>query len=95
LTPKYFPDLGPDGGYPYDSGVDEPLADGTYEVMVLDVDESTADAQLVSVTILTGDHKGEVISLRTAGFAGDPLELLAAPGILTVTDGAPKLTLDD
>jgi hypothetical protein len=95
LTTKYFPDLGPDGGYPYDSSVHEPLDDGTYEVIVLDVDDSAAEAHNVSVTILTGPHKGAVISLRATGFDGDPLELLAAPGVLTVTDGTPHLRLDD
>jgi hypothetical protein len=75
--------------------VDEPLADGTYEVMVLDVDESPGEAHTVSVTILTGAHKGAVIALRATGFGGDPLEMLAAPGVLTVTDAIPHLVLDD
>jgi hypothetical protein len=100
VDPKYFPDLGPGGGYPYDFTVTTPLPDGRYEVIVLDVaDDLTADgpagSRQVEVTILEGDHKGEVVALVAQGLAGDPMDLLAAPGVLTVTEGVPRLSLDD
>jgi hypothetical protein len=79
--------------------VTTPLPDGRYEVIVLDVeDDPTAvdppDDRPVQVTILTGEHKGEVVDLVAHGLVGDPLDLLAAPGVLHVEHGTPRLTLD-
>ena len=75
------------------------LEDGSYEVLVVDVDDlDPADptaVRHVEVTVLDGPHKGEVVSLSADGLAGDAMDLLAAPGVLTVADGLPRLTLDD
>lgn len=84
--------LTPIVGYPYDAAV---LGDGTYDVLVVDADEAEGSDVRVEVTILAGEHKGEVVSLTASGLRRDPLDLLAAPGTLVVRDGTPTLTIED
>ena len=69
------------------------LPDGRYDVFVVD---ATADGPVlaVDVTILAGEHKGEVLSVRAQGLAVDELEALGLPGTLTVEDGEPSLALE-
>ena len=69
------------------------LADGTYDVIVVDA-ETAADALHLEVTILAGEHKGEVVGVRAVGLAVDELDALGMPGTLTVRDGAPSIVLD-
>ena len=69
------------------------LADGTYDAMVVDA-EQRADGRITcDVTLLDGEHKGDVVSI-VADLAVDPLDLLAMPATLTVTDGEPRLVID-
>lgn len=75
------------------------LADGTYDVIVVDADEvpSGADgtaAVSLDLTVLAGTAKGEIVSVRAVGLRGDPLLLLGVPGTLTVTDGVPSVRLE-
>lgn len=70
-----------------------------YDGIVVDaeasLDECGAPGGLrLDVAILAGPHKGEVVSVRTAGGRGDPLDLLADPVTLTVVDGSPRITFD-
>ncbi len=68
------------------------LDDGTYDAIVIDVDEPDDERQItVEVTILAGEHKGAVISLQTTALTGDPLDLLAVPATITVVDGEPRV----
>lgn len=69
------------------------LADGTYDVIVVDA-QTDADAVHLEVTILAGEHKGEVVGVRAVGMAIDELDALGMPGTLTVQDGAPSIALD-
>lgn len=68
------------------------LDDGTYEAIVFDADDDD-DAVTVELTIIAGDHKGEVISVRGA-FDGDALDLLGVPATVTVADGQPSVSFD-
>ena len=75
------------------------LADGTYDVIVVDADEvasAPGEPQAVSLdlTILAGEAKGEIVSVRAVGLSGDPILLLGVPGTLTVTDGVPSVQLE-
>lgn len=73
------------------------LEDGTYDVLVLDatVDPTAATASLtLDLTILSGAHKGEVVSLRTAASQRDELELLGLPGTIVVENGVPTFTVE-
>ena len=71
------------------------LEDGTYDVVVVDADEG-AEAGSVSLdlAVLAGPHKGELVTLTAAGLGRDPLDLLAVPATLVVTDGRPLVTLE-
>ena len=75
------------------------LADGTYDVIVVDADEVASGpgeppAVSLDLTILAGDAKGEIVSVRAVGMAGDPVMLLGVPGPLTVADGIPSVQLE-
>lgn len=72
------------------------LADGSYDVIVVDADEVEGQPGAVSLdlTILVGEAKGEIVSVRSAGITTDPVMLLGLPGTLTVTDGVPDVTLE-
>ena len=69
------------------------LADGIYDVIVVDA-QRDGDAVHLEVTILAGEHKGEVVGVRAVGMAIDELDALGMPGTLTVHDGAPSIALD-
>ena len=78
-----------------------PLADGAYDVFLVDAHADIADpARIqVEVTLLEGDAKGFVLSVGCAstevlGPTGDPIDLLGETGVLTVVDGAPRFRLD-
>lgn len=75
------------------------LADGEYDVFVVDADEDpdpTVPGLLhLSLTVIAGDHKGEVVELSAAGLDRDPIDLIGMPGTLTVTAGVPQLRIDD
>lgn len=70
------------------------LEDGRYDVLVVDATPSTDGSCQVEVTIVAGQHKGEVVALRAAGLAARALDLLGTPGTLTVESGAPHLDLE-
>ena len=67
------------------------LPDGTYDVFVVDAEAGEpAGALLLELTILAGDHKGEVVSMRADGLGVDELGALGTPGTLTVEAGEPS-----
>jgi hypothetical protein len=70
------------------------LEDGTYDALVFDADEAEAGGVAVELTILSGEHKGEVVSVVSAGWRGDALDLLGIPATLTVTEGKPQVTFE-
>ena len=69
------------------------LPDGSYDVIVVD---ATADdgSIAIEITILGGDHKGEVVGIRTGDLDADELDLLAMPGTLRVDNGVPHFVLE-
>ena len=69
------------------------LEDGTYDAMVVDAARDGRALRL-DLTILSGDHKGEVVSVTAEGLAVDELEALGTPATLTVHDGAPLVALE-
>lgn len=72
------------------------LDDGTYDALVFDAeaDDDTDGVVTVELTILAGEHKGAVVSLRTDAWEGEPLDLLGIPATLTVTDGTPSVVFE-
>jgi hypothetical protein len=69
------------------------LDDGVYDGIVVDA-EADGDGVRLELTVLAGPHKGEVVVVRAAGLAGDPLDRLGLPVTLTVADGAPRVAFD-
>ena len=69
------------------------LADGTYDVLVVDAEDRPGGRIACDVTILDGEHKGDVVTIVT-DLAVDPIDLLALPATLVVTDGEPDLAID-
>lgn len=75
------------------------IADGTYDAIVIDAlldadGDGDPDAILLSLTIVAGDRKGEVLEVHVLHLQHDPLDLLAMPCILVVRDGAPSVVFD-
>ena len=71
------------------------LADGRYEVLIVDAHADDDGIVHVEVTVTTGPAKGEVVAIKGRFPGRDELDLLAAPGALVVSEGQPNLTLDD
>ncbi|MCB1004898.1 MAG: hypothetical protein KDB35_12015 [Acidimicrobiales bacterium] len=69
------------------------LADGTYDVLVVGA-EPADDAVALDLTVVAGEAKGEVVTVRATGMVGDPVSLLGLPATLTVVDGAPTVRLE-
>lgn len=70
------------------------LADGTYEALVFDADGHPDGGVAVELTILAGEHKGEVISIVATAWTGDALDLLGIPATVTVADGQPSVRFE-
>ena len=70
------------------------LDDGTYEAIVVDAEALDGGAIGIEITIIAGEHKGEMVSVRAEGLGRDPLDLLAVPATLTVAGGAPSVALE-
>ena len=74
------------------------LEDGRYDALVVDatVDPTApGDVLALDLTILSGAHKGEVVSLRATGLQRDELDLLGLPGTIVVENGVPTFTVED
>jgi hypothetical protein len=72
----------------------EPLSDGLYDVMIVDIDVGEHEQVRIDVVLTAGSHRGEVVSLRTSAVQRDPLGLLGLPARLVVNDGTPHLEMD-
>lgn len=71
------------------------LADGTYEAIVVDAEgDSDPEVMVLSITIISGPSKGEVVEVRAVKLQYDVHDLLAMPCVLVVADGAPKVVFD-
>lgn len=75
------------------------LPDGTYDAFIVDAEEGLTDdgqpLMHLSVTILTGAHKGDVLDITAEHMDRDSIDLLGMPATLTVVDGSPRLDVDD
>ena len=71
-----------------------PLPDGTYSAFIVDADTVDDDVLTLDVTITSGAHRGELLTVRATGLTRrDPVHLLGQPCELIVTDGAPRIVL--
>ena len=71
-----------------------PLPDGAYSAFIVDADAVADDVLALDVTITSGPHRGELLTVRATGLTRrDPVHLLGQPCELIVTDGAPRIVL--
>ena len=68
------------------------LPDGAYEAMCVDVTDD--DGTVLSIAIVAGEHKGEVVEVRATGLHADAVDLLAMPCVLDVKGGQPAVVFD-
>ena len=74
------------------------IADGTYDAFVVDAEDTSEGDEprhLLELTILSGDHKGELVSVTAFGLRRSDIDLLGLPATLTVTGGEPSVRIDD
>jgi len=75
------------------AGDDAVLPDGTYDAFVVDATEH-GDVMELALTITSGEHKGEVLTINATGLPGSDIDLLGLPATLTVTAGNPTVRID-
>jgi len=81
-------------------GADAVLPDGTYDAFVIDAtaaDQASLDgstAMTLDLTITSGEHKGEVVTITATGLTQSDLDLMGMPATMTVVDGTPSITID-
>ena len=69
------------------------LADGTYDAIVVDA-ERDEDGIRLELTITAGPHKGEVVAVRVGNVTMDPVNVLAIPARIVVTNNSPRVELE-
>jgi hypothetical protein len=71
------------------------LPDGSYDAIVIDADPAVPGPGTdIELTLVSGEHKGEVVGVTADGWEGDELDLLGLPATLIVEDGAPRVSID-
>jgi hypothetical protein len=74
------------------------LPDGTYDVIVVDTEQTPDGSARIDVTITLGPYVGHVVALRAthihdrsdATRPSDPMEMLGVPGTMRVHNGVPS-----
>ncbi len=78
---------------------DGPVPDGNYDAFVVDAESGLADDGTehmhLDLTILSGEQKGNIVSVTTAGLPGTEIDLMGMPATLTVVAGVPTVRIDD
>jgi hypothetical protein len=70
------------------------LADGRYDVFILDTEILDADTIRVELVLVSGDAKGDVVALRGPHIAPDVIALIGLPATLVVANGVPRIELE-
>ena len=71
------------------------LPDGSYDVVVIDAEEGPEPGSVaLELTLLDGEHKGDLVRVTATGIDRDPLDLLAVPATLVVSGGSPRVHLE-
>ncbi len=69
------------------------LADGTYDIYVVDAETDSNGITHIDVVVLSGDAKGAVVTVAMATAQEDAADLLGLHGELVMVEGAPSLEL--
>jgi hypothetical protein len=74
------------------------LDDGTYDAFVVDAASGVADdgsaLMHLELTVLAGEHKGEIVAVSASGLPGTEIDLLGMPATITVAAGQPSVRID-
>jgi hypothetical protein len=71
------------------------LDDGTYEAIVVDAEgDSDPEVMVLSIAIISGPAKGQMVDVRAVKLQYDVHDLLAMPCVLVVAGGEPKVVFD-
>jgi hypothetical protein len=73
------------------------LPDGRYDAFVVDATADAAGAPgtfHLELTIIAGDHKGEMVAVAATGLHRDEVDLLGVPAVLVVAGGEPSVRLE-
>jgi hypothetical protein len=74
------------------------IPDGTYDAFVVDAEpglgDDGADHMHLDLTILSGEQKGNLVSVTAVGLPGSVIDLLGMPATLTVAEGRPSVRID-
>lgn len=81
------------------------LPDGEHDAFVIDATahsgdgadtpvEGSGQSWVLELTIVSGPHKGEVVTVHASQLDGDEFDLMGMPATLTVTDGNPTVRID-
>lgn len=74
------------------------LPDGRYDAFIVDVSElhsEGADRWSLDLTIVSGDQKGNVVSVSAQGLQASEMELIGMPATLVVDNGVPSVSVDN
>ena len=67
------------------------LPDGRYDAFVIWAERSDDGSLTVELTVVSGDHKGDVVSIVGDPRSVDPVALTGLPCTLVVADGTPRI----
>lgn len=72
------------------------LSDGNYDVFIVDARDidDARDALQLELTITSGEHKGEVVTVRAANLRRNAIDLIGMPASLRVAGGVPSVEFD-
>lgn len=70
------------------------LADGRYDVFILDAEILDARTMRVEFAFVSGEEKGDVLAVRGPHLARVATSLIGLPATLLVVDGAPRIELE-
>ena len=73
----------------------QPLPDGSYEALVIDISAlPEGPGARLELAVLGGEHKGEVVLVRSPGLDPDDVTLLGAAARVSVVAGVPGVCLE-
>ena len=73
----------------------QPLPDGSYQAMVVDIAPvAEGRGARLELALLDGEHRGDVVLVRSPGLDPDDLSLLGAGARVTVVAGVPGVRLE-
>ena len=70
------------------------IADGTYDVIVVDAREIDDGSTQLELAITSGQHRGQLLVVMARGVTRTSIDLLGTPATLVVADGSPRVILE-